>query len=131
MTNYEDCAFSKLFGLTLESVEGLEKGSQMVVFKTKHNDGTYRMHHRQNCCEHVEIVDVTGDVADLIGEEIIRAEESVYEGDDTKDEYGELMRTIWTFYKLATKKGYVDFRWCGQSNGCYSERVDFEEVFDE
>jgi hypothetical protein len=52
------------------------------------------------------------------------AEETVTEGevDGTWDTYTA------TWYKFATTKGYVTIRWYGESNGYYSERVDFAEV---
>lgn len=125
--------FSFLKGKTIVKVEGLEKGSDCVIFKT--GCGLIcKMYHEQDCCESVEIDDVCGDVTDLVGSPILVAEENTSNDnplDVTNDNpiYNEILEYqdsfTWTFYKLATRKGYVDIRWYGESNGYYSESVDF------
>ena len=82
--------------------------------------GTFLFYHSQDCCETVYIESVVGDLKDLVFTPILKAEE-VVSNNESADESG-----TWTFYKFATAKGYVDIRWCGQSNGYYSESVDLE-----
>jgi len=117
-----------LLGKTVSEITGMEAGSEEIIFCCI--DGTnYRMHHDQDCCESVSIEDVCGDVGDLIGTPILQAEESTNENEtpegvkppENYDSY------TWTFYKLATYKGYVTLRWFGGSND-YSESVDFHEI---
>ena len=93
-------------------------------------DGTgFLFHHKQDCCESVGIESVVGDLADLSGAAILLAEEVSADGMPAQHpsdaEYGSF---TWTFYKFATRKGYVDVRWYGTSNGYYSERVDLDRI---
>lgn len=117
MTKFED-----LLGKVLVKIEGLKKDSDEVLFYTEEGQ-IYRMDHYQDCCESVLIEDINGNVEDLIGTPILKAEERTNGEEDT--EYG---IEQWTFYTLATIKGYVDIRWYGESNGYYSTGVDFELI---
>lgn len=114
--------FNDLVGLTLESIE--KKADDVLVFKTVCGR-TFRMFHLYDCCESVQIEDIVGDLGDLVGTAILRAEESSNRTDPKKDEWDESY--TWTFYRIATIKGSVVIRWYGTSNGYYSESADFEE----
>lgn len=107
-----------LLGKTLTAVE---RDRTSIAFTT--NEGAvYKMHHHQDCCESVYIEDIVGNLSDLIGSPILRAEERTQ---DEPDEYG---TSMWTFYELAGIRGSVTIRWMGSSNGYYSVGVDVEQI---
>ena len=110
-----------LLGKTMKSVINVE--NKEIIFTPKEGP-QYKLYHEQDCCEGVEIEDVIGDLEDLFGDPILMAEEVT---NHPKPEPLEESYT-WTFYKFATIRGYVSVRWCGRSNGYYSEEVSFVEV---
>lgn len=111
-----------LKGTTLKSVV---EGCDEITFTTV-DDRVFRMYHSQDCCESVVIDEIHGDLEDLVGSEIVQAEEVSNEEEPPVPEYTDSY--TWTFYKLATIKGYVTIRWFGSSNGYYSESVDVVEI---
>lgn len=80
--------------------------------------------HYQDCCERVWLDDVNGELDDLIGSPLTVAESYTQDWSDSCDSSGTS-----TFYKFATIKGYVDVTWRGESNGYYSEEVDFVATY--
>ena len=81
--------------------------------------------HYQDCCESVYIEDIVGELSDLEGEPLLMAEEV---SGETPVEFDAMNHECveWTFYKFATRKGYVDVRWFGESNGYYSTSVNLD-----
>ena len=114
----------ELLGKTLTQIEISEDKREIKIVTSEGEN--YRQYHDQDCCESVYVEDVIGDLNDLIWQPLTMAEESTNSKDNPKEAYEE--RWTWTFYKLATIKGYVTIRWYGCSNGYYSESVYFEKV---
>lgn len=118
------CSVEDLVGTTITNLSGAKEGSYQIDISI--SDGRkFIMTHHQNCCENVTINQIDGDISDLIDSPLLIAEEVSSEGAE-EPEHSESF--TWTFYRFATQKGYVTFRWLGTSNGWYSERVDFNEV---
>ena len=126
----KEAEFKDLKGATIHSII-INDNKENVTLNT--TQGTYIMYHRQDCCESVELEDVVGDLEDIIGTPVLMAEERVSENKNPDDmlvkdlpEYQDSF--TWTFYEIATVKGSVTLRWYGESNGYYSESVEFFKI---
>ncbi len=112
---------SDLIGKTLSRIDNCKDELYFYV-----DDGSvYKMYHSQDCCEHVDIEDICGELNDLVGAPILKAE-GVSSEENPKEGHDDAW--LWTFYHLATIKGYVTIRWYGESNGYYSVDVDFAKA---
>lgn len=108
---------SVLNGRNIVDVKNIN--NEVILFKCRDGD-KYKMYHQQDCCESVIIEEIIGgDLESLIGETVVEAREDTNEG---ITEHG---TATWTFYHIRTNKDTVTIRWCGESNGYYSESVCF------
>ena len=110
---------TQMLGKTFVQVSGSVDSDEML-FETAQGE-RFMFAHSQDCCESVRINDITGDLQDLVGSPLLMAEE-VRGATEPDEEHYESY--TYTFYKFATRKGYVDVRWLGESNGYCSEGVD-------
>lgn len=121
-----NCSFTQISefkGLVFKNVYHYNStGQDNITFITE-DDVIYEMTHIQDCCEDVSIESIVGELSDLIDSPILLAEEVCEVSDHDQDK-----SYTYTFYKLATIKGYVDIRWYGTSNGFYNERVDIIKI---
>jgi hypothetical protein len=120
----EDVKFGDLVGKKLKEIT---VGFDEITFTTN-NGEQYRLFHSQDCCESVVVEDIIGDITDLLDSPIIKASEdtSIENPEGINKEYQDSF--TWTFYNIATQNGHVTIRWYGESNGYYSEGVDFRRV---
>ena len=119
--------FEDLKGRVMVKVENVD--NERLVFTTNVGE-VYELYHDQDCCESVTVEDICGELDDLVDEPILLAEEVIHEQDTNPPNvpHAGFDSFTWTFYRIATKKGFVTIRWYGESNGYYSEHVDFQQV---
>ena len=111
------CDIKDMVGKKITGIYYDEENFQIMT-----DDGTYAFYHEQSCCESVWLTQVDGISDKLIGSRIVIAEVVT---DEKDTEYGHV---TWSFYKISTNKGMIDFRWQGESNGYYSEKVDLIKI---
>lgn len=112
----------KLNGLVLSSIEGFTEGSPCVTLTTTDNK-VYLLHHHQDCCESVSLLDWDADPQlCLLGSPLSVEVKTEVGTPEESDDYLQ-----WTFITLFTIKGRVTLRWIGETNSCYAVDVDCDE----
>jgi hypothetical protein len=115
--------FSQLVGKVFIKIAVTNDKEEMHFYTaTEH----FKLYHSQDCCESVWLEDITGELNDLLSSPILMAYEASNNDKITEARCNENQwfgSETWTFYHLATIKGYVTLRWIGSSNGYYSESV--------
>jgi hypothetical protein len=126
MTDYHNENLSDLLGKTLRSC--VRDPHDLISFEAEGGE-RWEMLYVPDCCAQCHIEEIVGDLEDLVGSPIVMAEAITSSEDPKKSEDDEYDPSFtWTFYKLATVKGYVTIRWYGTSNGYYSETASFRRI---
>lgn len=120
----EEVPFTVLNNKTIVDVS-INARDSVVSFVTSEND-VYYLCHIDECCEDVDLIDISGDLQSLIGQKILFAEEVSNDSDTPLDNLQDSY--TWTYYKLASRGGYITLSWFGISNGYYTESVSLYKV---
>lgn len=101
------------------------------ILLTTESGRKIQIHHDQDCCESVGIVDTEGNWQDLVGKPLLEASTEIDpDNDPVFIETDKNYHDSWTNTKLTFRVdgATVINRWIGDSNGYYSENVDFEDI---
>lgn len=109
-----------------ETLSEIDIGDDQILLTTI-SGRKFIFDHAQDCCETVRIESVSGEAKTLIGK-VVRAVE--YEANEGKDPPPSEYAESWTRTNITFRvdDSTVITKWIGESNGYYSETVDFHEV---
>jgi len=133
LDKWESANFEDLLGKTLVEIKVVyENDDEDDIINFKDTEGKeYQMFFPETDYGfHGYLHDICGDLENLLNSPIVMAEESGEEENDDEDEgdleYYEKTIMDWTFYKLATIKGYVTISWYSESLFYYTVPVYFK-----
>ncbi len=119
----------KIIDLVGKTMTKVYEDGHTVVFTTTEGE-EYVMYHESDCCESVHVDSVVGCLDNLVGYPITNINEDISHDnppDCNLDDFKYQDSFTWTTYTISTAKGVVRIRWYGESNGYYSESVDFRK----
>lgn len=118
--------FSDLIGKTITNIEGIFEDSRNIYIET--DNGCYEMYHMQDCCEHVAVAKVFGDLHSVLYTPIIFASCEVVDKPEYANDVEPYDHHTFTEYTIITKTGVLKILWLGESNGWYDESVYFTQI---
>jgi hypothetical protein len=117
----KEANLAELIGQTLIGIEVQQNGDDdRILFKTKKGD-RYLMYHCQDCCENV-LIQRHDDLSRILNKKLIGVTSK-----EVEDESGYEHKTTTTF-TFETEEYTAQIVWLGESNGYYSESVEFEKT---
>jgi hypothetical protein len=130
--NSDITALNGLVVKFIDVIDNADKDDKIVI--TTECGRKFVFTHYQDCCESVHIYDSKGDLHTLVGKKLESVEMSTLENEDPEDlvmsDEDKNWRDsfTWTNIIFRTDEDTIISRWIGESNGYYSESVDFEEL---
>jgi hypothetical protein len=128
--NFKNADVSEMNGLTVSEIDvGLGDDRNAIQITTTCGR-VFLFYHEQDCCESVRIYDQKGDLRDLKGMKLKSVELAIVDNPDDVA-YESYDHTTWTEIRFHVTDKTIISRWVGESNGYYSEHVDFSEITNE
>jgi hypothetical protein len=125
----ETVPFHTLKGKIITKISVIKQTERIDQIRIEVGAKNFRLFHDEACCEEVQLVKIIGKIESIIGKKITLAEEDSFEPPWWKGEYSEFSRThTWSSYYLEAGTSRLELWFLGQSNGCYSEVLEFQEL---
>lgn len=119
--------YAEWFDLEGRTIESTEIGRDWLNIFCE--DGTqWQLFHRQDCCESVNFKDTQGDPAELIGKKILKAYTDRGSESNSWWDTSNSESSTWEEFTLEASGVKVTWRSAGESNGYYSETMNFEQT---